>query len=171
MRPHRAIASVSLWSNPAVPREPSSSAPFCHRAILNPTTRCFAADGAGHAVVHPFVIAGAAAMPRELRDVGTTCVKGCSGGGKSPRRRSFRFIQAHHCVRRLVNASIVAEVASWGSQILRAHARRSSPPTPPRRATSPPFLASRRWFLRGGGVRLFGPALLVRRTALQTDVR
>ena len=70
------------------------------------------------------VIAGAAAMPRELRDVGTNLqVKGWLWWRKIALPAVFPFYVTGAITASggSWNASIVAEVASWGSQTLRAH--------------------------------------------------
>jgi len=70
------------------------------------------------------VIAGAAAMPRELRDVGTNLqVKGWLWWRKIALPAIFPFYVTGAITASggSWNASIVAEVASWGSQTLRAH--------------------------------------------------
>ena len=70
------------------------------------------------------VIAGAAAMPRELRDVGTNLqVKGWLWWRKITLPAVFPFYVTGAITASggSWNASIVAEVASWGSQTLRAH--------------------------------------------------
>jgi NitT/TauT family transport system permease protein len=70
------------------------------------------------------VIAGAAAMPRELRDVGTNLqVKGWLWWRKIALPAVFPFYVTGAITASggSWNASIVAEVASWGSERLRAH--------------------------------------------------
>jgi len=70
------------------------------------------------------VIAGAAAMPRELRDVGTNLqVRGWLWWRKIALPAVFPFYVTGAITASggSWNASIVAEVASWGSQTLRAH--------------------------------------------------
>jgi NitT/TauT family transport system permease protein len=70
------------------------------------------------------VIAGAAAMPRELRDVGTNLqVKGWLWWRKVALPAVFPFYVTGAITASggSWNASVAAEVASWGAQTLRAH--------------------------------------------------
>ena len=70
------------------------------------------------------VIAGASAIPAELRDAAriSACAAGCGGGAsRCPRVFPYYVTGAITASGGSWNASIVAEVASWGDEQLQAH--------------------------------------------------